>query len=498
MNGSIRLISFRSMNSSGLNPFTSAAMVVENSEASKRVMGPMPDFPARIASQVGRTPTPRGVTPPSPVTTTLRMSFLPPAPLEGPGPRRYFLCVVMYWMTSLTVLIFSASSSGISIPNSSSIFITSSTMSRESAPRSSMNDASLVTSFTSRSSCSATISRTLLSIDIPDPPFLFSIRSHVHPAVDSDHLPRDVRGGVGGEKECQFGDFPRLREPAERDLGEESLLDRLGQPRRHCRTDEPGRDRVDRDVPRRELAGGRLREPDDPRLRRRVVRLPGVPHHPDDGTDVDHPAVPLLHHVAGDRLGQQVRPLEVDADDGVELLLRHPEQEIVPGDPRVVDQDVDFPLRLEDVLHTGVDLGRIAHVEHLHHPLAARGLEGCQDLPGAGVAPDVADDDGRALRAERLRDRAADPARRARDQRHLPGKPHRSTPHPESHTFNGEGRSRGIFTRGTPERLPVRPARRTPPSARPSRCGGRGPRAPFPAPPRGSSPRRTPSFPGPI
>jgi len=39
----------------------------------------------------------------------------------------------MYWITSLTVLIFSASSSGISIPNSSSIFITSSTMSRESA-----------------------------------------------------------------------------------------------------------------------------------------------------------------------------------------------------------------------------------------------------------------------------------------------------------------------------------------------------------------------------
>src|SRR5512139_274440 len=391
MNGSIRLISFRSMNSSGLNPFTSAAMVVENSDASKRVMGPIPDFPARIASQVGRTPTPRGVTPPSPVTTTLRMSFLPPAPLEGPGPRRYFLCVVMYWMTSLTVLIFSASSSGISIPNSSSIFITSSTMSRESAPRSSMNDASLVTSFTSRSSCSATISRTLLSIDIPDPPFLFSIRSHVHPAVDADHLPRDVRGGVGGEKECQFRNFRRFRKTAERDLREEALLDCLWQPRRHRRADETGGDCVDRDVARREFAGGRLREPDDPGLRRRVVRLPRVPHHPDDGADVDHPAVPPLHHVAGDRLDEEERPLEVHTNDGVELLLRHPQQEIVPGDPGVVDQDVDFSLRLEDVLHPGIDLRGVAHVEHLHHPPAARGREGGQGLPGAGVAPYVVD-----------------------------------------------------------------------------------------------------------
>src|SRR3990172_6011635 len=78
MNGSIRLISFLSMNCSGSNPFTSAAMVVEKSFASNRVIAPTPDVPARIASHVHRTPTPRGVTAPSPVTTTLRMPFLPP------------------------------------------------------------------------------------------------------------------------------------------------------------------------------------------------------------------------------------------------------------------------------------------------------------------------------------------------------------------------------------------------------------------------------------
>src|SRR5512140_765723 len=80
MNGSIRLISFLSMNRSGSNPFTSAARVVQKSFASNRVIGPTPDVPERIASHVLRTPTPRGVTAPSPVATTLRMSPLPPAP----------------------------------------------------------------------------------------------------------------------------------------------------------------------------------------------------------------------------------------------------------------------------------------------------------------------------------------------------------------------------------------------------------------------------------
>src|SRR3989442_617983 len=49
-------------------------------------------------------------------------------------------------MASLTVLIFSASSSGISIPKASSKAMTSSMVSRESAPRSSTNDAAAVTS----------------------------------------------------------------------------------------------------------------------------------------------------------------------------------------------------------------------------------------------------------------------------------------------------------------------------------------------------------------
>src|ERR1700761_7367255 len=66
-------------------------------------------------------------------------------------------------MACWTVVIFSASSSGISVSNSSSSAITSSTVSSESAPRSSTNEASLVTSSSFTPSCSATIFLTCCS-----------------------------------------------------------------------------------------------------------------------------------------------------------------------------------------------------------------------------------------------------------------------------------------------------------------------------------------------
>src|SRR5690348_12363533 len=63
----------------------------------------------------------------------------------------------IYSIASRTVVIFSAASSGISTPNSSSNAMTSSTMSRLSAPRSSMKLASSVTLSGSTPRCSTTI-----------------------------------------------------------------------------------------------------------------------------------------------------------------------------------------------------------------------------------------------------------------------------------------------------------------------------------------------------
>src|SRR5579864_3176877 len=66
-------------------------------------------------------------------------------------------------MASCTVRIFSASSSGISMSKASSKAITSSTVSSESAPRSSTNDALVVTSPSSTPSCSTIICFTFSS-----------------------------------------------------------------------------------------------------------------------------------------------------------------------------------------------------------------------------------------------------------------------------------------------------------------------------------------------
>ena len=48
-----------------------------DASASKRVIGPAPDWPSSRRSQVASTPLAKGVTSPSPVTTTLRIVILP-------------------------------------------------------------------------------------------------------------------------------------------------------------------------------------------------------------------------------------------------------------------------------------------------------------------------------------------------------------------------------------------------------------------------------------
>src|SRR5205085_12065074 len=135
---------------------------------------------------------------------------------------RHFLCSSMYFTTSWTVRIFSASSSEISMSYSSSSAITSSTMSSESAPRSSMKDASGVTSSSLTPSCSQMISFTFCSTLAAINPSYSRARgapSHEESAV---HV-QDVTGDVAGarrreERDCR-GDVVGRSSPADRDHG---------------------------------------------------------------------------------------------------------------------------------------------------------------------------------------------------------------------------------------------------------------------------------------
>src|SRR5215469_10327863 len=79
---SIRRASLRSMNCSATKSFTSPAIRESSCSALKRVIGPMPDFPANIASQFFSVPVPSGEIKPVPVMTTRRSATV--SPLQPP------------------------------------------------------------------------------------------------------------------------------------------------------------------------------------------------------------------------------------------------------------------------------------------------------------------------------------------------------------------------------------------------------------------------------
>src|SRR5512145_448321 len=130
-------------------------------------------------------------------------------------------------MASPTVRSFSASSSGMSMSNSFSNAMTSSTVSRLSAPRSSMKLASLVS--LSRSTPS---SSTMMSLTFSSSCFMSIAmgilsergRLHHHPAVDDQDLPCNVAGRVGGEKEDGAGDVGSLPQPSQGNVVHQVLL----------------------------------------------------------------------------------------------------------------------------------------------------------------------------------------------------------------------------------------------------------------------------------
>src|SRR5262247_356713 len=155
-------------------------------------------------------------------------------------------------MACWTVVIFSASSSGISVSNSSSRAITSSTVSSESAPRSSTNEDSFLISASFTPSCSATIFLTrcsTLSMRTPSLCPLLCVLGvvvglrrgeilseaptarcrhdwvsvHVHAAVHRQRRAGDVGGGRRCEEAHCSRDVLGQSEPAERDLPEQRL-----------------------------------------------------------------------------------------------------------------------------------------------------------------------------------------------------------------------------------------------------------------------------------
>src|SRR6266576_2931603 len=115
-----------------------------------------------------------------------------------------------------------------SMSNSFSNAMTSSTVSRLSAPRSSMKLASLVSLSRSTPSSSTMMSLTFssscfMSIAMGNPQRRRT-GSHHHPAINDQDLSRNVAGQVGGEKEDGGGNLGALPQPSQRNVVQEVLL----------------------------------------------------------------------------------------------------------------------------------------------------------------------------------------------------------------------------------------------------------------------------------
>src|ERR1700693_3646724 len=229
-------------------------------------------------------------------------------------------------MACWTLVIFSACSSGISHSNSSSRAITSSTLSKESAPRSSTKEDSFLMSASATPSCSATIFFTrasMLSID-----FLrrFEPRSakpfqserlprrfssiHIHAAVHVDGRARDVAGRRRAQEEHRVGHVLHLPEAPQGHALHQLLHLGWGKRARHVGLDEAGGDAVHGDIAAADLARERLREADDSRLGGGVVRLAGIAREAYDGSHVHDAPRPRLHHAAQHRARKDEYRLE--------------------------------------------------------------------------------------------------------------------------------------------------------------------------------------------
>src|SRR6266566_5011068 len=173
-------------------------------------------------------------------------------------------------MACCTVVIFSASSSGISVSNSSSSAMTSSTVSRESAPRSSTNDDSFLISASFTPSCSATIFLTRCStFSMLLPPLRdLNVQSgrfyqngcafpllHIHTAVDMQSRAGDIRRRGRGEKRHGVRHVLRRSKASKRDALDQFRALRLVQRACHVGVDEARRNTVHRNLATADFLG---------------------------------------------------------------------------------------------------------------------------------------------------------------------------------------------------------------------------------------------------
>src|SRR6202163_1576566 len=271
----------------------------------------------------------------------------------------------------------------------------------------------------------------------------FATALHVQAAVDRVDGPRDVAGLVLEQKLHDARHFFRLAEPALRDLLDHRVERGLGDLTDHLGLDETGRDGVDRDAAARHLQREALGEPEQPGFGRRVIRLADVARLADDRADVDDAPGTALDHVLDHALDHAERAEQVDVEHVAPVVVRHLAHRLVDGDAGVVDQEVDAPEALEHFGDDALAVFRLVDAALMHRHLAALAFELALERFGGFLTLAVPGSDAHAVFRQHRRDRAADSAGAAGDQRNVSVK-HRDP-------------SDGRYRRGRSSCLPRRP-----------------------------------------
>jgi len=208
---------------------------------------------------------------------------------------------------------------------------------------------------------------------------------------------------------------PAHRDPAGR--GGLELLEAHADPGRggggHVGDDEPRSHGVGGDAELAKLDGQRFGEALHASLGGGVVHLAAVAER-GTGGQVDDAAEALFHHVLLRCPAHQERAAQVHAKHHVPVVLGHLEQQVVPDDPGVVDQDHRRAEFRGDLAHRGRHLFGVAHVG-AHRDGAPTGRGDRVHRRRAGTGVQVEDPDRHAVGGEPLGGGRADATGRARD-----------------------------------------------------------------------------------
>ena len=207
---------------------------------------------------------------------------------------------------------------------------------------------------------------------IPRPPSTWSTAPVTNPA-SSEHRKRTAPATSSGSPSRPSGV-----------VGQNRLLQLVRKPVGQLGIDVAGRNRVDAHAPASELLCEGVRETDDAGLGGRVVRLPRIPVDPDDTRHVDDRPAPPLEHPARHRAARVEDAAQVRLDHPVPVLVAHADDECVPCDAGVVDENVDRAELALDTLDEGGDLRILPDVRlEATPPISLRDDFGC--LPATPV-----------------------------------------------------------------------------------------------------------------